>query len=260
MRCVSANSEAVNRAIDSTIHLRRIAEFGGGSKINSTATDQYVRKPKPVREQPQNLKPRFTPIGVPTPTPAPVSATKAKSASSAAAKSKLVVESKLKSKSESETSSDGDSDEEMADAPALPVSADPGTTINGGLKRKQPVDDDSSDSDSSDSSDSSDNSDSEDEPAKTLKSPEKSTKRPKTVLDDIVKTHDAKKSTPVPTPVMGFSTPGRPAASNTPSKLPGSKTKSDKKAKKVDASKSSEKESKKIKETPIPPPKVGLRG
>ncbi|KAI1210237.1 DNA-directed RNA polymerase I subunit RPA34.5-domain-containing protein [Annulohypoxylon truncatum] len=59
---------ALNRGIDSTVHLRRIAKFGPGGAVSATATDDYAAIPKAIREQPQGLKPRFTPIGVPTPT------------------------------------------------------------------------------------------------------------------------------------------------------------------------------------------------
>ncbi|KAI0886815.1 DNA-directed RNA polymerase I subunit RPA34.5-domain-containing protein [Annulohypoxylon maeteangense] len=59
---------ALNRGIDSTVHLRRIAKFGPGGAVSATATDDYAPIPKAIREQPQGLKPRFTPIGVPTPT------------------------------------------------------------------------------------------------------------------------------------------------------------------------------------------------
>ncbi|KAI2463357.1 DNA-directed RNA polymerase I subunit RPA34.5-domain-containing protein [Annulohypoxylon bovei var. microspora] len=59
---------ALNRGIDSTVHLRRIAKFGPGGTVSATATDDYAPIPKAIREQPQGLKPRFTPIGVPTPT------------------------------------------------------------------------------------------------------------------------------------------------------------------------------------------------
>ncbi|KAI0892395.1 DNA-directed RNA polymerase I subunit RPA34.5-domain-containing protein [Annulohypoxylon nitens] len=58
---------ALNRGIDSTVHLRRIAKFGPGGTVSSTADDNYAPAPKAIREQPQGLKPRFTPIGVPTP-------------------------------------------------------------------------------------------------------------------------------------------------------------------------------------------------
>ncbi|KAI1451428.1 DNA-directed RNA polymerase I subunit RPA34.5-domain-containing protein [Annulohypoxylon moriforme] len=58
---------ALNRSIDSTVHLRRIAKFGPGGAVSATATDDYAPIPRPVREQPATLKTRFTPIGVPTP-------------------------------------------------------------------------------------------------------------------------------------------------------------------------------------------------
>ncbi|KAI1087155.1 DNA-directed RNA polymerase I subunit RPA34.5-domain-containing protein [Rostrohypoxylon terebratum] len=59
---------ALDRGIDSTVHLRRIAKFGPGGTVSSTAAENYAPAPKVIREQPEGLKPRFTPIGVPTPT------------------------------------------------------------------------------------------------------------------------------------------------------------------------------------------------
>ncbi|KAI1098091.1 DNA-directed RNA polymerase I subunit RPA34.5-domain-containing protein [Jackrogersella minutella] len=60
---------ALNRGIDSTVHLRRVAKFGPGGTVSATATDDYAPIPKAIREQPEGLRPRFTPIGVPNPTP-----------------------------------------------------------------------------------------------------------------------------------------------------------------------------------------------
>ncbi|KAI0389078.1 hypothetical protein F5Y17DRAFT_450388 [Xylariaceae sp. FL0594] len=62
---------SLNRGIDSTVHLRRMAKFGPGGEASAKATDDYVPKPKPVREQPEGLRARYTPIGVPTPIPLP---------------------------------------------------------------------------------------------------------------------------------------------------------------------------------------------
>ncbi|OTA99144.1 hypothetical protein M426DRAFT_325389 [Hypoxylon sp. CI-4A] len=57
----------LDRSVDSTVHLRQIAKFGPNSSVSATATDAYTPIPKPIRNQPQGLKTRFTPIGVPSP-------------------------------------------------------------------------------------------------------------------------------------------------------------------------------------------------
>ncbi|KAK9773168.1 putative DNA-directed RNA polymerase I subunit RPA34.5 [Seiridium cardinale] len=258
----------LNRAIDSTVHLRRIAEFGGASKVSSTATDQYVRQPKPIREQPKNLKARFTPIGVPTKKPVPP--TKA-----------TPVDSNL----DSSSSSGSDSDVEMTNATTIPTAeakSNSKTAINGTLKRKQPVEKSSSDSDSS-----SDESDDELPPSKKTKSPEKPTKRtkvgpkqgsvkPKTTssapavqaentaipssqISAVPKGSEATKSTPIPPPKLARSISEASGASGTPSKVvESSKSKKDKKPKKYAPSKGSDSTPKAVSQTPIPVPKFGV--
>lgn len=241
----------VNRAIDSTVHLRRIAEFGGSSKVSSTATDQYVRQPKPVREQPKGLKPRFTPIGVPTKKPAPFQAAK-------------------KNASDSGSSSGSDSDVEMTDAAALPPSVlatKAGT--NGASKRKQSPDTSSSESDS-------DSSDSDEEPSppkKKSKAMDKAAKRAKvSPAKELVKPvtnspapaiqaenidvpsslgkKSKTKSTPIPPPTVGRTLSQDTSA--TPSKTTGSaKSKKDKKSKADSTPKA-------ITQTPVPPPSYGV--
>jgi hypothetical protein len=145
------------------VHLRRIAEFCGASNVSSTATDDYVRKPKPVKLQPKNLKARFTPIGVPTRKPAPVAASQ---------KGKLV------------SDSDSDSSDVEMNAPELPKA------LEGNTKRKQPADEDSDSDSTSD--------DSEEEPA-----PPKSSKRTKTdAAPPSSQASKVSKSTPVPPPSL----------------------------------------------------------
>ncbi|KAI4591747.1 hypothetical protein KJ359_012612 [Pestalotiopsis sp. 9143b] len=241
----------LNRGIDSTVHLRRIAEFGGSSKVSSTATDQYVRQPKPVREQPKGLKPRFTPIGVPTKKPAPFQAAK-------------------KDAPDSGSSSGSDSDVEMTDAAALPPSVlatKAGT--NGTSKRKQSPDTSSSESDS-------DSSDSDEEPSpppKKSKATDKAAKRAKvSPAKELVKPvtnspapaiqaenidvpsslgkKSKTKSTPIPLPTVGRTL--SQDASATPSKTTGSaKSKKDKKSKADSTPKA-------ITQTPVPPPSYGV--
>ncbi|KAI1173791.1 DNA-directed RNA polymerase I subunit RPA34.5-domain-containing protein [Nemania sp. FL0916] len=58
---------SLNHNIDSTIHLRRMAKFGPSGEVHATATDDYVPVPKPIRQQPEGLRIRYTPIGVPSP-------------------------------------------------------------------------------------------------------------------------------------------------------------------------------------------------
>lgn len=248
------NPAQVNRGIDSTVHLRRIAEFGGSSKVSSTATDQYVRKPKPVRQQPENLKPRFTPIGVPTKKPTPFQVTKSKQVS------------------DTSSSSGSDSDVEMADAsapaPSVPSKKHQAAGTNGKPKRKQPSDTSSSDSDSS-------TSESEEEPSppkKKSKATDKAAKRAKvSPVKELVKPttnspapavqaenidvpsslgkKSKTKSTPIPPPAVGRTLS---EAHGTPSKTPSStKSKKDKKSK-------AEETPKAVTQTPIPPPSYGI--
>lgn len=218
--------KTLNHRIDSTVHLRRVAEFGAGSSVSSTATDHYIRQPKPIKEQPVGLKARYTPIGVPTQkivkdAVAAVNASQKKTAVSGSALS------------------DSDSDEEMADAP---INSQPKST-NGSLKRKQPpADDDDSSSETSSGSDSS-NSEKEAVPAsqsKASKSSEKSAKRAKTSFTvDLTKTKfvspavatssqglrknlntEAKRGTPILPPSSIVSSSD--VANETPSKKPSS--------------------------------------
>lgn len=88
----------MNRGIDSTVHLRRIAKFGPGGTVSSTADDNYAPAPKAIREQPQGLKPRFTPIGVPTPAVQISTAAASKSKSSKKPKESDAVNGQLKRK------------------------------------------------------------------------------------------------------------------------------------------------------------------
>jgi len=105
----------VKRPIDSAVHIRRQVKFGPDGGESSTATDNYAIKPKAVRQQPQGLRPRFTPIGVPR---LPAAAAPTLSQSNAS--------------STSGTDSDSDSDDEVADAPSAIVTSLPAAT----LKRK----------------------------------------------------------------------------------------------------------------------------
>ncbi|KAK6085273.1 DNA-directed RNA polymerase I subunit [Seiridium cupressi] len=271
----------LNRAIDSTVHLRRIAEFGGASKVSSTATDQYVRQPKPIREQPKNLKARFTPIGVPTKKPVPTTTQNIQPTTAPATKAKPV-----DSNSDSSSSSGSDSDVEMTNATTIPptpqAKSNSKTAINGTLKRKQPVEKSSSDSDSS-----SDESDDELPPSKKTKSPEKPTKRtkvspkqdfveskttssapavqaentaiPSSQISAVPKGSEARKSTPIPPPKLAHSISEASGASGTPSKVvESSKSKKDKKSKKNGPSKGSDSTPKAVSQTPIPVPKFGV--
>ncbi|KAL7619517.1 hypothetical protein AAE478_010057 [Parahypoxylon ruwenzoriense] len=191
------NYTALNRGIDSTVHLRRMAKFGPGGAVSATATDDYAPIPKAIREQPQGLRPRFTPIGVPNPAPSQIQLLKPRAAPAAQATS-----------SESESESESSSDEEMANVsnlatPSIPPKKSKSDAVNGKLKRKHPGDEEKSAS------------------TKEPQSHEKSAKRPKTA--------SAKKPTPVQPPVLS-----RVASppNGTPSKAPGSsskgKTKKDK--------------------------------
>ncbi|KAI0475648.1 DNA-directed RNA polymerase I subunit RPA34.5-domain-containing protein [Xylariaceae sp. FL0804] len=111
----------VNRRIDSTVHIRRMAKFGPKGDDSATATDQYIPKTKAIREQPQGLKARYTPIGVPTPI--------------------------LPSMRNSATRSESDSDSEMSTGPASPMDktstpavSDKIIAVTGSQKRKLTTD------------------------------------------------------------------------------------------------------------------------
>ncbi|KAI1636038.1 DNA-directed RNA polymerase I subunit RPA34.5-domain-containing protein [Biscogniauxia mediterranea] len=218
---------ALNRGIDSTVHLRRIAKFGPGGEVGATASDEYIPQPKPIRQQPTGLKPRFTPIGVPNPKlPA------ATVSSQRGATTKISSENVSESSSTSDSGSDSDSDVEMTNAPEVPLSTPRAT--NGALKRKLA---------------------SEEQPppssaAKGTKSDGKATKKPKptTTAPTPSQLLSAKKETPVQPPNLSriatapTSTPSKPSTSK-------SKDKKDKKGSKDKFAKTLEGS-----ETPVPPP------
>ncbi|KAI0000096.1 DNA-directed RNA polymerase I subunit RPA34.5-domain-containing protein [Xylariaceae sp. FL0662B] len=237
----------LNRGIDSTIHLRRIAKFGPGGDVSATATEDYTPLPKPIREQPKGLKPRFTPIGVPT--PAEPESLEKQHRSLKAQSSALRATSKS---SEPGSESESDSDQEMTEAPLVPVIAssiapnksERSSAVNGQLKRKHSSGERQSTA-----------------PTKVSKSPEKSAKRAKTTISSTPilppksslisgsqssKAPNIKRETPIQAP-----TPARAASvvSGTPSKepVPATKDKTKKRDKLAMPNKSS-------KQTPIPPP------
>ncbi|KAI1768450.1 DNA-directed RNA polymerase I subunit RPA34.5-domain-containing protein [Hypoxylon sp. FL1150] len=115
----------LNRGINDTVHLRRIAKFGPDGAISATATDEYTPVPKPIRQQPQNLKPRFTPIGVPTPMPPPIES--------------LKVHPTLATETE-QSEADFDSDSQAPATPTRAKGAKKSNVKNGVLKRKHPED------------------------------------------------------------------------------------------------------------------------
>ncbi|KAI1821627.1 DNA-directed RNA polymerase I subunit RPA34.5-domain-containing protein [Xylaria intraflava] len=133
---------ALNHSIDSTVHLRRMAKFGPGGEVHATATDDYVPVPKPIREQPEGLRIRYTPIGVPSIPSANAAKlmTPANSFSSQPS-TKLRVPSRAKGESES------DSDVEMTAPPAPAATKGQKKSAkvdvaNGDRKRKHPGDED----------------------------------------------------------------------------------------------------------------------
>ncbi|KAI5922950.1 DNA-directed RNA polymerase I subunit RPA34.5-domain-containing protein [Camillea tinctor] len=223
---------SLNRGIDSTVHLRRMAKFGPGGEVGATASNEYVPHPKPIRQQPKGLKPRFTPIGVPNPKvpnategpqrsaiPKPSSESNSKSSSPA-------------SDGESESESESESDVEMTNAPELPLSIPKAT--NGTLKRKLAAEDLPPSS-----------------AAKSTKSNGKVvTKKPKSTQTAPTPSQllSGKKETPVQPPNLS-----RIAATSvsTSSKLstPKAKDKKDKKGGKDKSTKTREGQ-----ETPVPPP------
>ncbi|KAI1080400.1 DNA-directed RNA polymerase I subunit RPA34.5-domain-containing protein [Whalleya microplaca] len=227
---------SLNRGIDSTVHLRRIAKFGPGGDVSATATKDYTPVPKPIRQQPKGLKPRFTPIGVPTPIP-PKPLKSGRPAPPTTSKASFSNTPKFSdSASESESDSEGDSNEEMAEAP-LPTSSashkklEKSSAVNG-HKRKHPSD--------------------EATPAKESKISEKAAKRPKTGKSStpIVPPSKAlglKKETPIQAPSLARVAS---AFSGSPStEAPATKEKTKKKDKPAKALKKSS-----SKQTPIPPP------
>ncbi|KAI1385813.1 uncharacterized protein F4822DRAFT_432672 [Hypoxylon trugodes] len=110
---------ALNRGIDSTVHIRRKATFGPNGATSATATDDYTPIPKAIRDQPQGLRPRFTPIGVPNPALPQIQLPKPQSTPA--------------QDDSSESESESESDEEVA----APKPKKPEVT-NGNLKRKHP--------------------------------------------------------------------------------------------------------------------------
>ncbi|KAI1645166.1 DNA-directed RNA polymerase I subunit RPA34.5-domain-containing protein [Daldinia loculata] len=123
------NYTSLNRGIDSTVHLRRIAKFGPGGTVSATATEDYAPIPKAIREQPQGLRPRFTPIGVPSSVP-----------QVQPSESRPVPTARADSSSESDSESESASDEDSAVLPT-PTNAKKSkkpAAVNGKLKRKQP--------------------------------------------------------------------------------------------------------------------------
>ncbi|KAJ2969061.1 hypothetical protein NUW58_g10078 [Xylaria curta] len=105
---------SLNHGIDSTVHLRRMAKFGPGGEVHATATDNYVPVPKPIREQPEGLRVRYTPIGVPSPTVVSAAPTKTASANAPGSQAKTKVRAQSSS---SESDSESDSDVEMTTPP-----------------------------------------------------------------------------------------------------------------------------------------------
>ncbi|ORY58886.1 DNA-directed RNA polymerase I subunit RPA34.5-domain-containing protein [Pseudomassariella vexata] len=224
-------STPVSHGVDSTVHIRREAKFGGESTVSATATDDYVRRPKPIREQPEGLRARFTPIGVPNPKPVPFTRPAVKASAIAS----------LRTKPAAESSSESDSDEEMTTTAALPFQPKP--VANDNLKRKQPVDESGSDDDDTSSSDS-DEAETLPPPAKETKPAGQPAKRAK-MLDSKLSADMAKTT---------FATPQIPSSqaskitnrSNTKDSTPTSK-----KAKKHEPP---------SKVTPVPPPRIGIPG
>ncbi|KAI0381446.1 DNA-directed RNA polymerase I subunit RPA34.5-domain-containing protein [Hypomontagnella monticulosa] len=211
------NYTALNRGIDSTVHIRHIAKFGPGSATSATATKDYNPIPKPIREQPQGLKPRFTPIGVPNPTPSRILPAKPKS-------TPVAQDVSSRSESESEPESESESDEDMT--PSQPPLATSSTSskkhkkldaVNGKLKRKHPSDEENQST-----------------PVRESQSQEKSTKRPKT-SKSTPKASSSKKEAPV-----------QIAALSTPKETPSKKAKANKEKSKYAI--------KPTKQTPVPPP------
>ncbi|KAI0814099.1 DNA-directed RNA polymerase I subunit RPA34.5-domain-containing protein [Xylaria sp. FL0064] len=122
---------SLNHGIDSTVHLRRMAKFGPGGEVHATATDDYIPVPKPIRQQPEGLRVRYTPIGVPTPAIPSANPTKktAVNASSSQAKTKASPQ----SSSSSDSESDSESDVEMTTPTASIVPASQTKPVKSGL-------------------------------------------------------------------------------------------------------------------------------
>ncbi|KAI3339116.1 DNA-directed RNA polymerase I subunit RPA34.5-domain-containing protein [Ustulina deusta] len=206
---------SLNRGIDSTVHLRRMAKFGPDGEIHAAATDDFVPIPKPFREQPEGLRVRYTPIGVPTPPISSAAPAKNTSvdASSSQAETRVGVHSSS-SESESENESDVDMTTPTASiAPASQTKSAKSGLTNGDRKRKHSSD--------------------ENKAAKRLKA------------EQTTKVSSAKKQTPVQAP--------NPSA--TPSQKSSAKAKDKKeKAKKEKTPKSAVMTSTPAKQTPVPLP------
>ncbi|KAK5625222.1 hypothetical protein RRF57_000938 [Xylaria bambusicola] len=135
----------VNRGIDSTVHLRRMAKFGPGGEVHATATDDYVPVPKPIRQQPEGLRVRYTPIGVPTPAISNAVPAKKTPAKASQAKKNPAVHSSSSSDSESETGSDVEmTTPSVSIAPASQSKPTKSGLANGDRKRRHSGNDDQS--------------------------------------------------------------------------------------------------------------------
>ncbi|KAI0195233.1 DNA-directed RNA polymerase I subunit RPA34.5-domain-containing protein [Xylaria flabelliformis] len=138
---------SLNHGIDSTVHLRRMAKFGPGGEVHATATDNYVPVPKPVREQPEGLRVRYTPIGVPTPVASSTAPTKSISTNVPSSQPKKTARAQSSSSSESESASDSDVEMTTPSAlitPASQVKSAKSSMANGDRKRKHMGDEDQS--------------------------------------------------------------------------------------------------------------------
>ncbi|KAI1505118.1 DNA-directed RNA polymerase I subunit RPA34.5-domain-containing protein [Biscogniauxia marginata] len=221
----------LNRGINSTVHLRRMAKFGPGGEVSATAPSEYTPQPKPVRQQPQGLKVRFTPIGVPNPKLPP----KAAQEQPGSHKSSGPLRSTISKPSTSD--SEADSDVEMTNASKVPLPASSSAT-NGTLKRKLPNEGEQPSSSA----------------AKGAKSDEKkSTKRPKSTPSRLP---SERKETPVQPPNLPRIAPVPTSTPSKPSTLK-SKDKKDKKGGKDRSGKTPEgleKPKQSPKRTPVPPP------
>ncbi|KAI0098136.1 DNA-directed RNA polymerase I subunit RPA34.5-domain-containing protein [Nemania sp. FL0031] len=134
---------SLSRSIDSTVHLRRMAKFGPSGEVHATATEDYVPIPKPIREQPEGLKVRYTPIGVPTPAISNIAPPKSSLANGSSSHSSTRARVQLSSSSGSESESDSDVEMTTPVASAVPASQTKSTKsgmTNGDKKRKHPGD------------------------------------------------------------------------------------------------------------------------
>ncbi|KAJ8128159.1 hypothetical protein O1611_g5477 [Lasiodiplodia mahajangana] len=135
--------KSLNHSIDSTVHLRRMAKFGPGGEVHATATEDYVPIPKPIREQPEGLRVRYTPIGVPTPAIPSIAPPKSSLANGSG--SQASTRARTQSSSNPDSGSESDSDVEMTSPimSAVPASQTKSTKsgmTNGDRKRKHPGD------------------------------------------------------------------------------------------------------------------------